>query len=205
MSRLSRAATALGRAGGRGKPGSRLPALWLVTDPARLADPLAAARNLPRGAGLIYRAFGAADALVTAQALRRIAWRRGLVFLVGADPRLAADAGADGVHLPERDMRHAIQIRKRHPRWRISAAAHSRGAILQGDRLGLDAMLVSAVFPSRSLSAVAALGPQRFAALIRGAHTPVIALGGVNNETAPRLVGTGAAGLAAVDGLSART
>jgi thiamine-phosphate pyrophosphorylase len=176
--------------------------LWLVTDPARLPDPAAAAMRLPRGAGMIYRAFGAPDALRTARALRRIAWARGLVFLVGADAGLAASARADGVHLPEHAAHTATRLRRQHPRWRITAAAHDRAALVRAGRLGLDAALVSVVFMSRSPSARGSLGPVRFALLIRGARTPVIALGGINNKTAPRLIGTGAVGLAAVEGLN---
>lgn len=202
MSRLGRAATALGRRGLGGKPGSRLPALWLVTDPARTPDPARAAARLPRGAGVIYRAFGAADALETARAIRRVADRRGLVFLVGADAALAAAAKADGVHLPERLMHTAIALKRARPAWRVTAAAHDRKAILRAGRLGLDAVLVSAVFKSRSPSAGAPLGPVRFASLVRGARLPVIALGGVNEHTAQRLIATGARGLAAVDGLA---
>jgi thiamine monophosphate synthase len=41
----------------------------------------------------------------------------------------------------------------------------------------------------------------RLAIWIRRAGLPVIALGGVRNETAPGLVRTGAHGLAAVEGL----
>ena len=198
-----RAATALGRRGPVGKPGSRLPSLWLVTDPARTPDPAWAASRLPRGAGVIYRAFSAADALETALAIRRIAHRRGLVFLVGADPTLARAAKADGVHLPERAMHQAPALKRAHPTWRVTAAAHDRKALLRAGRLGLDAVLVSAVFKSRSPSASGPLGPVRFATLIRGARRPVIALGGVNEDTAQQLIDTGAHGLAAVDGLAA--
>jgi thiamine-phosphate pyrophosphorylase len=203
MSRLRRAATALGRHDGRRKPASRLPSLWLVTDPARTPDPVAAAARLPRGAGVIYRAFGSPDALEVARALRRLATRNGLVLLVGADARLAAASRADGVHLPERDMGRAIRLRRAHPGWLITAAAHGRRAIVRGGRLALDGLLVSPVFASRSPSAGAPLGPVRFAALIRGSRTPVIALGGVNAANAPRLIGARARGLAAVDGLAA--
>jgi thiamine-phosphate pyrophosphorylase len=202
MSRLWRAATALGTSRAGRKPVKRLPALWLVTDPARTADPVAAARRLPRGAGLIFRGFGAPDALEIARALRRIAWSKGLVFMIGADARLAAAARADGVHLPERLMHRAVGLKRAHPRWHVTAAAHGRPAILRADRLGLDAILVSVVFESRSASAGAPMGAIRFAALIRGARTPVIALGGVNEATAPRLIGTGARGLAAVEALA---
>jgi thiamine-phosphate pyrophosphorylase len=202
MSRLRRAAVALGRQGAGRKPASRLPSLWLVTDPARTPDPVAAAGRLPRGAGVIYRGFGAADALAIARALRRLATKNGLVFLVGADERLAAASRADGVHLPERAMHRAIALRRAHPAWLITAAAHDRRAVVRAGRLGLDALMVSAVFASRSPSAGAPLGPHRFAALIRGAAVPVIALGGVNETTAPRLTHTGASALAAVDGLT---
>jgi len=163
------------------------------------------AARLPRGAGLIYRSFGAANALDVAWMLRRLAWRRGLVFLVGADVRLAAAVHADGVHLPERLMETAIRLRQAHPRWLVTAAAHSKPAIVRGGGLRLDAILVSAPFASRSPSAPPPLGPIRFAGLIRGARMPVIALGGVNEQTAPRLIGTGAYGLAAVEGLAERS
>jgi len=178
-----------------------LPHLWLVTDPARTPHAAAIAARLPRGAGVIYRAFGAPDAVRQAKALRRIAWAHGLVFLVGADARLAALAGADGVHLPERLAHQAIGLRRARPGWVITGAAHGRAALLRADRLGLNAILVSAVFASNSPSAGEPLGPIRFARLIRGLRTPVIALGGINNKTAPRLVSTGASGLAAVEGL----
>jgi thiamine-phosphate pyrophosphorylase len=202
MSRLMRTATALGRRARAGKPGPRLPVLWLVTDPARTPDPLAAAARLPSGAGVIYRSFGAADAATTGWALRRLTWRKGLILLIGADAHLATAVKADGVHLPERLMGQAAALRRAHPRWRITAAAHSRPALLHALRFGVDAVVVSVVFNSHSSSAAAPLGACRFASLIRGAAAPVIALGGVNESTAPRLIGTGAAGLAAVEALA---
>jgi thiamine-phosphate pyrophosphorylase len=181
----------------------RPPRLWLLTDPRRTPDPERLAARLPRGAGLVYRSFGAPDPVERAMALRRIAWSKGLVFLVGADTALAAHVGADGVHLPERAAHQAAGLRHARPGWLITAAAHSRAALLRADRLKLDAVFLSAVFASGSPSAGAPLGPVRFAALIRDVATPVIALGGVNDRTAPQLKSTGAWGLAAVAGLAA--
>jgi thiamine-phosphate pyrophosphorylase len=57
------------------------------------------------------------------------------------------------------------------------------------------------VFESASPSAGRPLGPVRFAALARRAGLPVYALGGVRTKNAPRLLGSGAAGLAMVEGL----
>ena len=99
-------------------------------------------------------------------------------------------------------MRLGPRLRRAHPGWLISAAAHDAAALRQGARLDLDAMIVSVVFPSRSASAKGALGPIRFAGLIGQVKIPVIALGGVTNKNAPRLLSTGAVGIAAVDGLA---
>jgi len=201
---MVKTAATLGRLARRGKrraPGKpRLPSLWFLTDPLRTPDPEAVVARLPRGAGVIYRAFGAADAERVATRLRRLTARRGLVLLIGADARLAARVGADGVHLPERLAGQAARLRRQRPDWLITAAAHSPLALARTARLGLDAALVSVVFESRSPSAGRPMGPIRLAALARRAKAPVIALGGIRNETAPRLIGAGVHGLAAVEG-----
>jgi thiamine-phosphate pyrophosphorylase len=206
---LARAAATLGRRARRGKhpehalPGlPPLPDLWFVTDPKRTPDPVAVAETLPRGSGVIFRAFGAGDAEVVGKALAATARRRGLVLLVGADPELARRIGADGLHLPQRLLHRAPRIRQQQPRWLITGATHDARAVRAAERLGLDAMLLSPAFPSRSPSAVHPLGLVRFARLAALTRRPVYALGGVNATTARRLLATRAAGLAAVDGLT---
>jgi thiamine-phosphate pyrophosphorylase len=181
-----------------------MPSLFFLTDPQRTPDPMRTMAQLPAGAAVIYRAFGAKDAEAQGRALRQLARARRLVFLVGADAGLAARLGADGVHLPERLMHLAPRLRQAHPKWLITAAAHGPRAIAAAGRLRLNAALVSAVFTSESPSAGAPLGALRFARLNRTARLPIIALGGINARTAPRLVDAGAAGLAAVGGLTDR-
>ncbi len=189
------------RAGER-KAQRALPPLFFVTDPERTPDPAAIAARLPTGSGVIYRAFGAPDAPLIARALRRIADRRGLILLVGADERLAAEIGADGLHLPQRLVSQGPRTRARRPNWILTGAAHDARALNQAQLAGLDAAFTSPVFASRSASAQGQLGPIRFSSLVSGARLPVYALGGVNRRTAPRLLSTGAAGLAAVEGLA---
>jgi thiamine-phosphate pyrophosphorylase len=176
-----------------------LPHLWFLTDPTRTPDLAVVASGLPRGAVVVYRAFGDPNRLARARQLRWITRRRRVKLLIGADWRLAAAVGADGVHLPQRLMGLAAELRRRQPSWLITAAAHDRAAIVAGGRLALDALLVSSVFASSSPSAGRALGVVRFAALARGSRVPVIALGGVSDATAPRLRVSRAAGLAGVD------
>jgi thiamine-phosphate pyrophosphorylase len=160
-------------------------------------------RRLPRGAGVVYRAFGDPLAVAKGRRLALSARRRGLMLLVGADAGLAAAIGADGVHLPERAAAKAGAIRRARPSWIVTCAAHSRHAIVRARRSGADAVVVSPVFASASPSAGRPLGPLRLAQIVTGAGLPVYALGGVSAATARRLIRSGAAGMAAVEALSA--
>jgi len=189
---MERTAASLGRRARLRKP---LPTLLAFTDPRRTPDPEALARTILPGEALVYRSFGAPDAETQARRLQAILASRGALLLIGADVDLAVRVGADGVHLPERLAGQALGLRGRFRL--VTAAAHSLRAARTP---GPDAVVVSAVFPSRSPSAGPPMGPVRFAALVRAAGRPVYALGGVTNETARRLVSTGAAGLAGIEG-----
>ncbi len=178
-----------------------LPALLFFTDPIRTPDPEAVALTLPRGAAIVYRTFGAPDALARARRLRRIATERGLKLLIGADAALAQAVEADGVHLPERLAHRARRLKAARPDWIVTTAAHSTMAARHGLAAGADAVVVSAIFRSNSPSAGQAIGPIRLALLVRAARGPVYALGGLNNKTARRLRDAGLVGLAAVEGL----
>ena len=178
-----------------------LPRLWLFTDPDRLADPVAAARGLPSGSGIIYRSFGRAGAEAEARALASLAKARGLVLLIGADADLAAKIGADGVHLPERIMKSARALRVRHSGWILTTAAHDRRALEYAKALKLDGAFLSAVLPSQSPSAGPPMGPVRLAQYVCRSDLPIMALGGITAKTGQRLIATGIYGLAAIEGL----
>ena len=178
-----------------------MPALLFFTDPQRTPDPAAAAMGLPRGAGIVYRHFGAPDAEAQARRLLEVARERELKLLIGRDVALAARIGAHGVHLPERLAHSAGRAKGAHPGWIVTSAAHSLAAA-RASRA--DAVVLSVAFPSASASAagVRALGPVRLAARVRAVGKPSYALGGVNNETARRLLDAGLVGFAAVEGLA---
>jgi thiamine-phosphate pyrophosphorylase len=185
-----------------GKPafarnGRRLPAAWFMTDPKRTPDIEKIVARLPRGWGMIFRHFGAADRCAVARAVVCAARARGVVVLVAGDAELARVIGADGVHWPEAKLRAA---RARHPRWIETASAHGRAGLARAKAMGVDAAILSPVFESASPSAGKPMDALAFRLLARGAGLPVYALGGVNARTAAR-AGSGAAGFAAVDAI----
>jgi thiamine-phosphate pyrophosphorylase len=179
------------------KPKQGLPRLFAVTDPTRTQDVFALARRLPAGAGLIYRAFGASDALFVGRELRRLTRRRGVFLLIGADARLAMRCGADGVHLPQRLVWRAAALKRTQPDWLITATAHEGARPAHYD--GVDAVVLSPVFPTRSAGSGAAIGVRGAAAMARAFRKPCIALGGINVRTARRALSAGFHGIAGVD------
>jgi thiamine-phosphate pyrophosphorylase len=196
---MRRTAASLGR---RARPRKPLPALLFLTDPARVPDPVAAARRLPPEAALVFRAFGAPGALAQGERLRGTLRGRGARFLVGADVSLAASVRADGVHLPQRLAHRARRLRAARPSWIVTAAAHDLRSARRATNYGVDAVVLSAVFPSRSPSAGRPIGVLRLAWLVRQVGAPVYALGGVNDDTARLLLRARLVGLAGVEGLS---
>lgn len=196
---LSSAALALPPRIVRGAP---LPQLLFFTDPVRVAEPEAVAQRLPAGSAIVFRAFGAPDAVEQGRRLREIATARSLMLLVGAHVGLAEDVGADGVHLPERMATSIPRLRAEHPRYLFTAAAHDLAALQTAERSGADAAVVSPIFPSNSPSAGEPLGVEGLTRLIAATALPVYALGGVRARTVPALAGAGVVGIAAVEALA---
>ncbi|MEO9970638.1 MAG: thiamine phosphate synthase [Hyphomonadaceae bacterium] len=156
-----------------------LPGLFALTDPVRMPDPIAVANQLFAGCGIIYRHFGADDRLPVARQLAGIAQSRNLTLLIGNDPDLAKQVGADGVHWPEARLKEALK-------WRtafdiMTGAAHSPEAINLARTCQLDAALVSAIFPSSSPSAGPPIGVTRFRDWAKAAGLPVYGLGGLTS------------------------
>jgi thiamine-phosphate pyrophosphorylase len=198
----------------RTRPGAArrggLPALILLTDEHRLADPSAAVARLPKGSAVIVRHYGLPDveraALV--RKLRIVSRAHGVALLVAvtgaADIALARAVGAEGLHLPEWRVRRGLcrALRGRKPDWLMTAAAHSLPALRRAAAHGADAVLLSPVFATASHADARPLGALRLAAWVRASRVPVYALGGLTDRSAARLRGTAVWGIATIGGLT---
>jgi thiamine-phosphate pyrophosphorylase len=169
-----------------------LPALVLMTDDARLPDPLAAARALPKGSMVVARSRAELEPLVRALLKARC------TVLVAGNPLLAARLGAHGIHLPQARAGEAARWRARFPDMLITTAAHSLRALA---REHVDAFFLSPVFETASHPGRAALGALRANMIARQVRVPVYALGGIDARNAARL--SGFSGIAAIGALIA--
>jgi thiamine-phosphate pyrophosphorylase len=182
---------------------SPLPPLVLMTDEERLSDPLAAAHALPRGSMIVVRARDSGRRRALAVALLNIARRRKIAVLIAGDPLLAAQLGAQGIHLAEVRARESAYWHARFPAMTITCSAHSLRAVMRAHLLPVDAVFLSPVFESQSHPGRAALSPLRASLLARLACRPVYALGGIDARSAQRLAVRAFAGVAAIGALKA--
>jgi thiamine-phosphate pyrophosphorylase len=166
--------------------------LVLMTDDARLADPLAAARALPKGSMVVVRSR------TRLEPLARALLKTQCTVLIAGDPLLAVRLGAHGFHLPQARAGEAAHWRARFAHMLITISAHSLRAL---SRDHVDAIFLSPVFPTESHPGRAALSPVRANLMAHQARVPIYALGGVNSHNARRLHGF--AGIAAVGALIA--
>ena len=145
---------------------------------------------------MIFRHYAFPGRMKLAAALAALCRRRRLLFILGGDARLALKVRAGGLHLRERDLLLPVPRFARH--LLITAAVHSRRALIRAKRAGADAALLGPVFATASHPGAPTLGPLRFAAMARRSGLPIYALGGIGPGNARRLIGTGAAGIAAL-------
>lgn len=185
----------------RGGAGSPVPPMLLFTDPDRTPRPWELVAQMPAGSGVVYRAFGADDALETATRLRNATRARDMVLLIGLDAALAERVGADGVHLPERALSDAYALSGRRPDWILTGAAHSIEAA--NTARDLDAVVLSPIFPAGGASGVKTPLGRDSLGLASAFGTRIIALGGITVENAGALRGSGAYGFAAISVLAA--
>ncbi|NIJ43300.1 thiamine-phosphate pyrophosphorylase [Parvibaculum indicum] len=182
------------------------PALIGMTDPVRLPDPERALAALPPGNILIWRAYGQRLGRDEIRHVARLAENRNCLLLLAGQPRLAIHA--HGMHLPEYALidpltdGYLMDPQERGPGFIVTAAAHSRSAIRRAAQRGVDAVLLSPVFPTQSHPGAAHLGTVRLASLARHAAALGLAsyaLGGVSSPAdIRRLKGTGVTGIAGI-------
>jgi thiamine-phosphate pyrophosphorylase len=176
----------------------------LVTDDGLLEgrDVVEVARAAERGGvtsvQLRLKRASARDQVALARAL--VAALR-VPVLINDRPDVALAAGAAGVHLGGDDLPVGLVRRIAPPGFVIGASVGSEGeaeSAVGADYWGIGPWRVS---PTKK-DAGAALGPEGFAALVRGARgRPCLAIGAVRPEDVAAVRAAGGAGVAVVSGI----
>jgi len=113
---------------------------------------------------------------------------------------------ADGIHIPEHALHKVSSIRKEYPDYFITASVHNEASIKHAMKVGVDAVLLSPIFPTKSHPETfkdinLTIGVKALKIICSKYEVPIYALGGVTRETALDLSNTGITGIAAIRGL----
>ena len=144
-----------------------------------------------------------ADIVKTAKAVRSITLGSGTCFVVNDDPSIAAEVGADCVHVGQDDMSVA-EVRRLYPMIKYvglsthnlaqaSAAAAAEGAA-RPDYIGVGPVYAT---PTKDIPDPT-LGPETAGRMIASVPFPAVAIGGINESNLPLVKAAGARNFAVV-------
>jgi thiamine-phosphate pyrophosphorylase len=184
------------------------PPLLVISDRGRARRPLEEVAAASFAAGCRWFSLREKD---LAPAERRLLLRRlvvlgaayGAAVMVHADVAAAATCGAAGVHLPGGVA--PTRQRNRLPAGAlIGCSAHDAAELAAAAAGGADYATLSPIFASASKPGYGpALGLARLGAAVAASPLPVIALGGIDETSAPACLYAGAAGIAVMGGIMA--
>ena len=144
------------------------------------------------------------DAAVRAatRALIAIVQDAGAAFILNDRPDLAADLGADGVHVGQRDASYADARALMGPGRIVGVTCHdSRHLAMEAGEAGADYVAFGAFHPSGTKSPPTFADPELLEWWQALMETPCVAIGGITVENAAPLVAAGADFLAVSQGV----
>lgn len=153
-------------------------------------------RALDRGLRLIQireKDMPAPALRVFARQVITLAHRYGARVLLNGDTQLAAEVGADGVHLT---AAQTASLTERPALDLVGASCHDSTELSQAVQLGVDFVVLGSVMPTLSHPGAPVLSWEGFAQCVQNTPLPVYALGGMRHGDLPAARQCGAHGIA---------
>jgi thiamine-phosphate pyrophosphorylase len=188
----------------RFQPRSRL---YAIVDTGYVADDAidqTALSLIAGGAGVIQlraKHRGQADVHALATRLLPICRDAGVPFIINDYPAIAADLGADGVHIGQDDGSLAAARAIVGPDAIIGRSTHSLDQAVQAGYEGFDYIGFGPLFPTGTKPGRPAIGLADIAAATARVPCPVFCIGGINHDTLPAVLAAGATHLVIVSAL----
>jgi thiamine-phosphate pyrophosphorylase len=182
--------------------------LYLITPPK--FEPLAFVQDLKRALGggsvasLQLRLKDSSDDEIrrASELLMPIAQAAGTAFILNDRPDLAAELGADGVHIGQDDASDADARAAVGPKRIVGVTCHdSRHLAIEASDAGADYVAFGAFFPTATKEAKARADIELLAWWSELMVVPCVAIGGITVENAPPLIEAGADFLAVSAGV----
>ena len=147
----------------------------------------------------------AADMLVVARKMAEIAKSHKKLFIVNDRVDVALVSGADGVHIGQSDL-PCKAVREIVPDdFIIGVSARTVTEAVTAERDGADYVVLSPIFPTETKKdAGEGAGLEVLVKMKRALGIPVLAIGGINVDNAPKIIENGADGIAVVSAVLAK-
>ena len=183
--------------------------LYAVTDRAwvgKLTLPQQVEAALKGGATCVQlREKNLADSSILAEAreISALCKQYRVPFILNDNVALAAQCGADGVHLGQEDMDPAQARRILGPDAIIGVSAHNVAEAKAAVAAGADYLGCGAMFATTTKTNVTALPKETLRAICAAVPVPVVAIGGIIKQNLLSLAHCGEAGVALVSAIFA--
>lgn len=122
-------------------------------------------------------------------------------FVIDDDVSLAIEAGADGVHVGQKDEGAASVRKQIGPDKILGVSAQNVEQAVRAEADGADYLGVGAVFPTGSKDDAEEVSFETLSAICRAVSIPVIAIGGITKDNVSHLQGAGIEGIAVISAI----
>ena len=138
------------------------------------------------------------ELLLVAQRLRELCSQTGVIFIINDYLDLAMAVDADGLHVGQEDLPLSI-IRKELPIDRIvGCSVKTLSQAKKAQTEGADYIAVGSIFPTTTKREATVVGVDILKELKRTVSTPVVAIGGINQNNVDEVVAAGADAIAVI-------
>jgi thiamine-phosphate pyrophosphorylase len=133
--------------------------------------------------------------------LRALCRAAGVLFIVNDRPEVAAQVGADGVHVGQRDDPAAAR-RRVHRDAVVGISVEDLAQAHAAAAAGADYLAVT-VWSTATKSDAVPMGPAMLAGVAAASGLPVVGIGGIDATNAAAVLAAGAAGVAVISAVAA--
>jgi len=172
--------------------------LYVIIDPdqTRGRDPLLVARLALEGGARILqwrdKRRDKGEQLPTVRALLELCHRHHALLVVNDHVDLALAAGAEAVHLGQKDLPADVVRRLVPPGFVLGVSTNTVAEARRAQRQGAGYVAVGALFPTASKETTRPASPQRLAEVKAAVRIPVVGIGGINEGNIREVVAAGA-------------
>lgn len=183
--------------------------LYVVLDPSACAgrDVVTVAAAVLRGGATMLQYRDKVNppdvVLANARAIKNLIEAEGVKFLINDHVHIAADIGADGVHLGQGDMNSSEALSILGPEAIIGLTAFTPAHFATLDPAVVDYAGTGPFYPTQTDKGKPVLGAAGFKALRALSPVPVVGIGGITLENAAAVIDAGADGVAMMRSVTA--